>query len=353
MKRDIKSMYPSELEEYFESIGEPRFRARQVFSWLHKGARAFADMTNLSLKLRDLLDEEFLITVPGLTQKQVSKTDGTVKYLWRVQEDDLIESVLMEYEHGNTICISTQVGCKMGCVFCASTIGGLKRNLAASEMLDQVLFTALDAGKRISNIVLMGIGEPLDNFDNVTRFIKLVTHPQGMNIGSRHLTVSTCGIIENIDRLSEYSVQLTLAISLHAPDDETRSRLVPLNRYTGVRNLIDACERYFNKTGRRVTFEYAMIDKVNDSPKHAALLAELLQNTGSHLNLIMLSAVPQRALNASTKESVAGFTGVLAKRGINFTVRRSLGIDIEASCGQLRRRNLNSTETVNGVMGSN
>jgi len=353
MKRDIKSMYPAELEEYFESIGERRFRSRQVFSWLHKGAVVFADMTNLPPKLRDKLDEEFLITVPELIEKQVSKTDGTVKYLWRVQEDDLIESVLMEYAHGSTICISTQVGCEMGCVFCASTIGGLKRNLTASEMIDQVLFSSLDAGKRVSNIVLMGIGEPLDNFDNVMRFIKLISHPDGMNIGARHLTLSTCGIIENIDRISEYSVQLTLAISLHAPDDETRSRLVPVNRDTGVGNLIGACRRYFNKTGRRVTFEYAMIDKVNDSPEHAALLAELLKDTGSHLNLIMLSAVPERTVNASPKESVDRFTEILAKRGINFTVRRSLGADIEASCGQLRRRKSNSTETVNGVMGSN
>jgi len=353
MKRDIKSMYPAELGEYFESIGEQRFRAQQVFSWLHKGVRVFADMTNFSLKLRELLDEEFLITVPELTLKQVSKMDGTVKYLWRVQGDDLIESVLLEYAHGNTICISTQAGCRMGCVFCASAIGGLKRNLTASEMIDQVLFSALDAGKRISNVVLMGIGEPLDNFDNVMRFVKLITHPGGMNIGARHLTLSTCGIIENIDRLSEYSVQLTLAISLHAPDDKTRSRLVPQNRDTGVRNLIDASERYFGKTGRRVTFEYAMIDKVNDSPEHAALLAELLKNTGSHLNIIMLSAIPERTLNASPNESVTRFTGVLAQSGINFTVRRSLGTDIEASCGQLRRRNLSSTETVNGVMGSN
>ena len=353
MKRDIKSMYPDELGEYFGSIGEQHFRTRQLFSWLHKGVIGFADMTNLSLKLRDMLDEDFYITVPELIEKHVSKSDGTVKYLWRVQGDDLIESVLMEYAHGKTICISTQVGCKMGCVFCASTIGGLKRNLAASEMIDQVLFSELDSENRISNIVLMGIGEPLDNFDNVMRFIKLISHPQGMNIGSRHLTLSTCGIIENIDRLSEYSVQLTLAISLHAPDDETRSRLMPMSRDTSVRNLVDACQRYFEKTGRRVTYEYAMIDKLNDSPEHAALLAELLKNTGSHLNLIMLSAVPQRALNASTKESVAAFTGVLAGRGINFTVRRSLGVDIEASCGQLRRRKLNSTETVNGVMGSN
>jgi len=352
MKRDIKSMCPDELEEYFESTGERRFRAKQVFSWLHKGVRAFADMTDLSLEMRDMLDGEFLITVPELVEKQVSK-DGTVKYLWRVSEDDLIESVLMEYAHGSTICISTQVGCRMGCVFCPSTIGGLKRNLAASEMIDQVLFTALDAGKRISNIVLMGIGEPLDNFDNVMSFIKLITHPMGMNTGARHLTLSTCGLIENIDRLSEYSVQLTLAISLHAPDDKTRSLLMPGNRDTGVRNLIEACERYFDKTGRRVTFEYAMIDKVNDSPEHAALLARLLKNTGSHLNIIKLSAVPQRTLKASPEESVARFTGVLAQKGINFTVRRSLGIDIEASCGQLRRRNLSSTETVNGVMGSN
>ena len=353
VQQDIKSMHLTQLEDYFESIGEQRFRARQVFSWLHKGVRAFTDMTDLSLKLRNILDGEFYISFPELIDKQTSKIDGTVKYLWHVRGDDAIESVLMEHAHGNTICISTQAGCKFGCVFCASAIGGFKRNLAASEMLDQVLFSALDADRRISNVVLMGIGEPLDNFENVMRFIKLVSHPHGVNIGARHLTLSTCGVIENIDRLSEYSVQLTLAVSLHAPDDETRSRLMPVNRETGVRNLFDACGRYFSKTGRRVTYEYAMIDMVNDSPDQAALLAELLKNTGSHLNLILLSGVTERALKPSPKESVDKFTRVLGQKGVNFTVRRSLGVDIEAACGQLRRKNLNSTETVNGVMGSN
>ena len=349
MKNDIKSMLPSELCEYFESIGEPSFRAQQVFSWLHQGVIKFADMTNLSLKLRNKLDEEFLITVPELLEKLTSKSDSTVKHLWCVQEEDAIESVLMDYEHGSTVCLSTQVGCRMGCIFCASAIGGLKRNLAASEMVDQVLFSQIYAEKKVSNIVLMGMGEPLDNFENVMLFIELISHSYGINIGARHITISTCGVIENIDRLAEYGVQSGLAISLHAPDDETRSKLVPINREAGINSLLDACGRYYRKTGRRITYEYAMIDGVNDSPEQAALLAKLLKNTGSHVNLISLSEVPERTLKASSKKSVDEFTGVLKQNGINLTIRRSLGTDIEASCGQLRRKNL--AEIVNGVMG--
>ena len=352
MKRDIKSMQLPELEEYFVSAGEKQFRARQVFSWLHRGVGAFGDMTDLSLELRERLDNEFFIFVPELIEKQLSKTDGTVKYLWRVHDNDAVECVLMEYSHGNTLCISTQIGCRMGCIFCASSLDGLKRNLNASEMIDQVIFTQLDAGKRISNVVLMGIGEPLDNIENVIRFVRLINHPAGLNIGARHLTVSTCGIIENIDRLSEYDVQLTLAISLHAPDDETRSCLLPINRETGVKKLFEASERYFNKTGRRVTYEYAMIDGVNDSPDQAIQLSQLLKSTKSHINLILLSNVRERAFKASSAESVKNFTGILEANGVNYTMRRSLGADIEASCGQLRRR-MQRAETKNGILGNN
>ena len=337
-KLDIKSMLPLELEEYFDSIGEPSYRAAQVFKWLHEGAKAFPEMSNLPEKLRSKLDGEFYINVPVLALKQVSKLDGTIKYLWSMPDSAAIESVVMEYGHGNSICISTQVGCKMGCAFCASTIGGLVRNLTASEMLDQVLFSQMESGKRISNVVLMGIGEPLDNFENVTRFLRLVSHPSGINIGARHISLSTCGIIENIDKLSEYGIQLTLAVSLHAPDDETRTRLMPANKNCGVDALMEACGRYFQRTGRRVSYEYAMINEINDTRRHAGLVADRLKNSGCHLNLILLSDVAEFPLRASTPKRVSDFISILRKRDVSFTVRRSLGVDIDASCGQLRRR---------------
>ena len=335
-KRDIKSMLPDDLKTYFESIGERAYRAGQVFRWLHDGVAAFSGMTNLPEKLRARLDDEFCITTPRLLTKQESKADGTIKYLWQLGDGAAIESVVMEYERWSTICISTQVGCRMGCTFCASSIGGLDRNLVASEMLDQVLFSQMDSGKHISNVVLMGIGEPLDNFDNVLLFLKLLTSPEGMNIGARHISISTCGIIENIDKLAQHGIKCTVTVSLHAPDDETRTRLMPVNRTVGVDRLIKACNRYFRKTGRRVSYEYAMIDGVNDSARHANLLSAKLRNTGSHLNIIKLNDVPQRALKASTRENVKSFTRVLRENGVNFTVRRSLGGDIDASCGQLR-----------------
>ena len=340
MKYDIKSMQLPEIKEYFATTGERQFRAQQVFSWLHKGIKTFMEMTDISLELRKELDDKFFISVPELMEKQISKTDGTEKYLWRVNDGDAVECVLMEYSHGNTICISTQVGCKMGCSFCASSLDGFSRNLFASEMIDQVVFTQLEAGKPVSNIVLMGVGEPLDNFDNVMRFIELICHPNGINIGARHLTLSTCGLIESIDRLSEYDVQLTLAISLHAPDDETRSRLIPVNRGYGVKDLIEAGSRYFIKTGRRVTYEYALICGVNDSAEQAAKLAGLLQGTASHLNLILLSNVQEREFKESTLNSVNIFTSTLKRNGVNYTMRRRLGADIEAACGQLRHHML-------------
>jgi len=341
MKRDIKSILFSELSEHFDSIGEKQFRAQQVYSWLHKGVKSFEEMTNLSISLREKLDDEFFISVPTVIKKQVSSIDGTTKYLYGVQDDDTVECVLMSYSHGNSICISTQVGCRMGCTLCASALDGFKRNLAPSEMLDQVLFTQLESKKRISNVVLMGIGEPLDNFENVMRFIQLICHPLGMNIGARHITISTCGIVEKIDRLTAYDVQLTLAISLHAPDDETRSSLIPINRNVGVKELISSGQRYFDKTGRRVTYEYAMIDGVNDSPLQAEMLSKLLDKRSSHLNIIFLSNVLESKFKASSKKSVDTFTDILKKNRVNYTMRRSLGADIDASCGQLRRRVLN------------
>jgi len=331
-----------ELEDYFKSMDLQKFRAKQVFKWLHSGVRSFDEMTNLPLILREKLSYEFFISAPEVTLKQISASDGTAKYLWRVEEDDIVECVLMQYQHGNTVCISTQVGCRMGCTFCASSIGGLKRNLTPGEMLDQVLFTQLESDKSISNVVLMGIGEPLDNYENVMRFIQLINHSAGINIGARHITVSTCGIVENIDKLASSDVQLTLAISLHAPDDETRTRLIPANRHDGVAGLIEAGNRYFNKTGRRVTYEYAMIHGVNDSAQQAELLSNHLKAASSHLNLIVLSSVPEREYHASSKENVKVFTDILIKNGVNYTMRRSLGADIEASCGQLRHRKLSN-----------
>jgi 23S rRNA (adenine2503-C2)-methyltransferase len=297
-------------------------------------------MTNLPEEQRCKLQEEFFITVPELAEKLMSAQDGTAKYLWRLADGAAIESVLMEYEHGNSVCISSQVGCRMGCAFCASAIVGFERNLAASEMVDQVLFTQLDSGKRVSNIVLMGIGEPLDNFDNVMRFIELINHPSGMNVGARHISLSTCGIVENIDKLSQHSIQFNVSVSLHAPDDETRSRLMPVNRAFGVDALLEACGRYFRKSGRRISYEYALIEGVNDSLQQAGLLAKKLKGTGSHLNLISLSDVPERPYKASAPENVKAFTALLKKEGINYTVRRRLGGDIKASCGQLRVRHL-------------
>ncbi|MCL2627246.1 MAG: 23S rRNA (adenine(2503)-C(2))-methyltransferase RlmN [Oscillospiraceae bacterium] len=344
MKRDIKSMQLCELEEYFKSIDEKTFRAGQVFSWLHKDVLTFDEMTNLSLDLRNKLDDEFYISDLYIIKKQISQNDGTIKFLWGLNDGNTIESVVMEYKHGYTICISTQVGCKMGCVFCASSIGGFVRNLSASEMLDQVLCAMRNTGVIISNIVLMGMGEPLDNFDNVIRFVDLVKHPKGINIGARHITLSTCGIAEYIDKLTDYGVQLSLAISLHAPDDTTRSMLIPYNRKSGIDAIFEAAKRYTEKTGRRVTYEYAMIDDVNDTATHAKTLANLLRGTGSHLNMIILSAVPQCDLKPSKKESIEKFADILKQNGITFTTRRSLGADIDAACGQLRRKISQSTE---------
>jgi len=349
-------MLLQELSDYFDLIGERAFRAGQVFRWLHSGVKSFQEMTNLPEKLRVKLDGEFYISVPLLVKKQVSRIDTTIKYLWSMPDHSANESVVMEYAHGNTVCVSTQVGCRMGCVFCASTRGGLVRNLMASEILDQVIFSQIESGKTISNIVLMGIGEPLDNFDNVTRFLALIGHPAGMNIGARHISISTCGIVENIDKLANYDIQWTLTISLHAPDDETRTFLMPVNRAIGVDRLLEACGGYFRRTGRRVSYEYALIDGVNDTLRHAGMLAGKLENTGSHLNLILLSNVSESTLRASPPEKVKAFTGLLKQRNINYTIRRSLGADIDASCGQLRQQLLFDSplmESNYGVMGNN
>ncbi|HJA62991.1 MAG TPA: 23S rRNA (adenine(2503)-C(2))-methyltransferase RlmN [Candidatus Intestinimonas stercoravium] len=333
---DIKSMTKEEIGAWLKELGEPSFRAGQVFTWLHRGAGSFDEMTDLPKKLRESLAAKARITRPAVERKQCSALDGTIKYLWRLGDGNCIETVLMRYHHGNTVCISSQVGCRMGCAFCASTLGGKVRDLTPSEMLDQVLFTQLDSGAPISNIVLMGIGEPLDNFDTVLRFLALVNHPDGLNIGMRHISLSTCGLTDKIDKLAEHQLQLTLSVSLHAPDDETRSRIMPVNRAVGVEKLLAACRRYFERTGRRISYEYAMIDGVNDHDWQADLLAERLKGLPSHVNLIPLNEVKESPLKPSRR--VAAFQKRLEGHGITVTVRRKLGGDIDASCGQLRRK---------------
>lgn len=333
---DLKSMTQEKLSAYLHEMGEPSFRGKQVFTWLHRGVTSFDDMSNLSKALRQKLAEDSYITAPTVERKQVSRLDGTIKYLWRLWDGNCIETVLMRYHHGNTVCISSQVGCRMGCAFCASTTAGKVRNLTPSEMLDQVLFTRLDAGEDISNIVLMGIGEPLDNMDNVLRFLELVNHPDGLNIGMRHISLSTCGVVPGIDALADLHLQLTLSVSLHAPDSETRSRIMPVNRAYDVEQLFAACHRYFQKTGRRISFEYAMIDGVNDHDWQADLIAQRIHGMPGHVNLIPLNDVVESPFKPSKR--VAAFQKRLESHGITATVRRSLGGDIDASCGQLRRK---------------
>ena len=338
MKKDILSMLPEEIEAELENLGEPKYRAQQLFTWLHRGVRDFEEMSNLSKSLRQKLQENYRLYRPRVLKKQVSQIDGTIKYLWELADGNAVETVVMQYKHGNTVCVSSQVGCRQGCAFCASTIGGLVRSLEPSEILDEVLFSQLDSELPISNIVLMGIGEPLDNFDNVMRFLELVNHPKGMNIGMRHISLSTCGLIERFDDLADRDLQLTLSVSLHAPDDETRSRIMPANRGRGVEKLMEACRRYYERTGRRISFEYAMIDGVNDTEYHAKLLAKEARSLAAHVNLIPLNHVEERQFKPSTSGHMKAFIKILEDAGVNVTVRRRLGSDVDASCGQLRRK---------------
>ena len=325
-----------ELTAWVREQGEPAFRARQVFRWLYRGVTSFAEMSDLPKAFRQKLESACVLTAPAVARKLVSAQDGTIKYLWELSDGNCIETVLMRYKHGNTVCISCQVGCRMGCAFCASTLAGKVRDLTPAEMVDQVLFTQLDSGQTVSNIVLMGIGEPLDNFDTVLRFLTLANHPEGLNIGMRHISLSTCGLTEKIDKLAQHRLQLTLSVSLHAPDVETRSKIMPVNRSVGVAKLMDACRRYFQVTGRRISYEYAMIDQVNDSDAQADLLASLLKGTPGHVNLIPLNEVEESPLKPSRR--VAAFQKRLEGHGVTVTVRRRLGGDIDASCGQLRRK---------------
>ncbi|MCI9010791.1 23S rRNA (adenine(2503)-C(2))-methyltransferase RlmN [uncultured Oscillibacter sp.] len=333
---DIKSMTLPELRDFLQGLGEPSFRGKQVFSWLSRGAASFDEMSNLPRSLRERLVETCSLSVPTVARKQASAKDGTIKYLWELADGNCIESVLMRYHHGNTVCISSQVGCRMGCAFCASTVAGKVRDLTPGEMLDQVIFTQKDSGAPISNIVLMGIGEPMDNLDAVLKFLEIVNCPDGLNIGMRHISLSTCGVLPGIRRLAELGLQLTLSVSLHAPDRETRSRLMPVNRAYDVEELFAACHAYFQKTGRRISFEYAMIDGVNDQDWQADLIAKRLRGMPGHVNLIPLNDVTESPFRPSRR--TAAFQKRLESHGLTATVRRSLGGDIDAACGQLRRK---------------
>ena len=335
---NLKSQTLPELAGIFKELGQPQFRAKQVYTWLHKGVRSYDEMTNLPKALRETLEERYPICPPEVIRRQESQRDGTIKYLWRLSDGNCVETVLMRYHYGNTVCISTEVGCRMGCAFCASTLGGLVRRLEPQEMLDQVLFTQVDSGLPISHIVLMGIGEPLDNFDNVMRFLELVNSPEGMNISMRHISLSTCGLVPKIDELAQKKLQLTLSISLHAPNNEIRNRIMPVNKAYPIEQLLDACRRYYQATSRRISFEYAMIRGVNDSPENARELLERMKGLPAHFNLIPLNHVEESPLQPSTRASVAAFQKILEDGGIPTTVRRTLGGDIDASCGQLRRK---------------
>ena len=335
---NIKSMTLPEVTAAIKELGQPAFRGKQVYTWLHKGVRSYEEMTNLPKNLRDVLAEKYPICAPKVVRKQESSRDGTIKYLWELSDGNCVETVLMRYNYGNTVCISTEVGCRMGCAFCASTIGGLVRRLEPFEMLDEVLFTQIDSGLPISRIVLMGIGEPLDNFDNVMRFLELVNSPEGMNISMRHISLSTCGLVPKIDELAKRKLQIALAISLHGPNDEIRDKIMPVNKAYPMDVLLSACRRYYEATSRRIHFEYAMIDGVNDRERDAKELLRRLKGLPAHFNLIPLNHVEESPLKPSSKAAVAKFQKILEDGGITATVRRTLGGDIDASCGQLRRK---------------
>ena len=343
-KQELLSLSPEELKSALVDLGEPSYRAKQLFSQLHKGLSP-EEMTNIGKGTKALLSEHFTYHLPQIEQKLVSSIDGTVKYLFSLADGNCVESVVMKYEHGNTICLSSQVGCRMGCKFCASTIGGKVRDLTAGELLGQVIAAAKDLSVRIDGIVLMGIGEPLDNYDNVLKFLHLVGDPEGLNIGYRHISLSTCGLVDKIKRLQTENLPITLSISLHAPDDETRSAIMPVNKRWGVSTLLDACRDYFRATGRRISFEYTLIAGKNDSVAQAEKLASVLnshlrsrtETMPIHVNLIPVNEVKESGFVKSNAKAVAAFQKTLEARGIRATVRRKLGADIDASCGQLRR----------------
>lgn len=335
-KRDILSMTLEELQAWLSGIGEPKYRAQQIFRWLHeRRAENFSEMLDIPAKLRACMDVEFCVKSLFVVRKLASCVDNTVKYLYRLPDGQLVETVLMSYHHGWRLCISTQVGCKMGCQFCASTIAGYVRDLLPSEMLLQITETERDAGVQISGIVLMGIGEPLDNFDNVMTFLELLSHPMGRQMSLRHVTLSTCGIVPRIRELADRKLGLTLAVSLHSASNGGRNRIMPVNRRYPLEELMAACRYYFEQTGRRVTYEYAVMEGENDSAGDARQLAALLQGQAAHVNLIPVNKVEERSYHA-TRGAAHGFCRQLERCGVHGTVRRTLGSDIDAACGQLR-----------------
>ncbi len=344
-RKDIKSLFPQELEAELAALGQPKFRAKQIFSWLHeKRVTSFAEMTNIPASLRTVLEENYYINTLKIVRRLESKLDGTVKYLYELKDKNCVEAVLMKYKHGNSLCISTQVGCRMGCKFCASTLAGLVRCLEPSEMLDEIYTAVGDSGERVDSVVLMGIGEPLDNYDNVLRFLRLLSMPEGYNLSLRHLSLSTCGLVDKIDRLAEENLGLTLSISLHAPNDAIRSQTMPVNQRWGVDELMRSCRNYFAKTGRRISFEYALIDGVNDEPVHAKELASRLKGMPAHVNLIPVNPVKERGFKRGSRQKIENFQHQLQKLGVNATIRRELGADINAACGQLRREYMSEEE---------
>ena len=345
-KINLKDLTLPELEDFLILNGEQKFRAKQIFKWLSLGVTDFGEMTDISKALRAKLGEISYISKITIVRKLVSKIDKTTKYLFKLGDGNTVEAVIMYYKHGITICISSQVGCRMGCKFCASTIGGLVRNLSAGEILDEVIFTQKDIGERISNIVMMGIGEPLDNFDNVIKFLKNVNDPLGLNIGYRHISLSTCGIVKNIVELEKADIPITLSISLHAPTNDLRSEIMPVNKAYDVDTLIDACRHYVNTTKRRISFEYTLINGVNDSENVARILAKKLKGMLCHVNLIPVNEVDETGFKKSGRQTIEKFTKVLEKNGITTTVRRKLGSDINASCGQLRRADQKTNKDV-------
>jgi 23S rRNA m2A2503 methyltransferase len=340
MNTNILNFTKDELTSFLIESGEPKYRAGQIFSWLHRGVD-FQDMSDISKKTRDTLSEKCYIDLPVIAEKHISADDGTIKYLFELRDGEHIETVFMTYKHGNSLCLSSQAGCRMGCKFCASTLNGLSRNLQPSEMLGQIIAVQKDTGERISNLVIMGIGEPLDNYDNVIRFLKIVNEEGGLNIGYRHISLSTCGIVDKINRLADEDMPITLSISLHAVTDDQRSAIMPINNKWCIEELLQACAAYFKRTGRRISFEYALILGVNDSIYHAKKLAEILKSAlpgiPFHVNLIPVNEVAERPFKRGTPTSVNDFANRLSYSHVNATVRRKLGSDINASCGQLRK----------------
>ena len=344
---DILSMYEDELTKFVLEIGEEKYRAGQLYKWLHKGA-SLDEMSNIPKKMKEKLIEKAVIPFVAIEEKFVSE-DGTVKYLFKCYDGEYIESVFMRYEHGNTVCVSSQVGCRMGCKFCASTLHGLKRSLNASEMLSQIYAAQKDTGERVSNVVIMGMGEPFDNYDNVVRFIRLLNSENGLNIGCRHISVSTCGLVDKIDRFADEGLPVTLSISLHAPTNDQRDGIMPVNRKYPIEQLLSSCRRYFEKTGRRISFEYALIDGKNNGEADAERLANLLKSNlpgmPIHVNLIPVNPIKERDFKRGDKAMTEKFVKTLEKRGVNATVRRRLGADIDASCGQLRARKYEESQS--------